>query len=180
MEDMAQLTGKMTEQKYRGSMEQVGSAVWLHSSTPLLDVVRMFELTVFCFLTANSDMHLKNFSLLYGRDGRIRLSPAYGLLATQILLPADTEDSALPINGRKSAIAERDFRSFAEYLRLTPKQYDNVFARLRSSMNILKDTLSKSFASEHHKRELKRILLERAARIGIVSTRLNSRAATLP
>ena len=126
MEDMAQLTGKMTEQKYRGSMEQVGSAVWSHSSTPLLDVVRLFELTVFCFLTANSDMHLKNFSLLYGRDGRIRLSPAYDLLATQVLLPADTEESALPLNGRKSALAERDFWAFAEHLRLTPKQYDNA------------------------------------------------------
>jgi serine/threonine-protein kinase HipA len=96
------------------------------------------------------------------------LSPAYDLLATQILIPADTEDSALPINGRKSAIAERDFRSFAEYLRLNQKQYDNVFARLRNSMNILEDTLSKSFVSEHHRRELQRIVRERAARIGIV------------
>jgi serine/threonine-protein kinase HipA len=170
MEDMAQLTGKMTEQKYRGSMEQVGKAVWTHSSTPLLDAVRLFELTVFCFLTANSDMHLKNFSLLYGSDGRIRLSPAYDLLATQVLLPADTEDAALPINGRKSALVERDFRVFAEHLRLTPKQYDNVLARMKDSIEPMGDALSKSFASERHRDEVHRIMLDRAGRLGILAS----------
>jgi serine/threonine-protein kinase HipA len=167
MEDMAQLSGKMTEQKYRGSMEQVGKAVWAYSSTPLLDVVRLFELTAFSFLTANSDMHLKNFSLLYGRDGRIRLSPAYDLLATQVLVPEDTEESALPINGKKAGLSGRDFRMFAERLRLTPKQHDNVLVRLRTALGKMSDELSKSFAHESHKEELQRIITERAGRIGI-------------
>jgi serine/threonine-protein kinase HipA len=168
MEDMAQLTGKMTEQKYRGSMEQVGKAVWAYSSTPLLDAVRLLELTVFCFLTANSDMHLKNFSLLNGRDGRIRLAPAYDLLATQVLLPADTEESAMPINGKKAGLTERDFRVLAEHLRLTSKQCDNVFARLRKSLARMSEALSKSFVSESHKHDLCKILSDRAARIGIL------------
>ena len=168
MEDMAQVTGKMTEQKYRGSMEQVGKAVWSFSSTPLLDAVRLFELTVFCFLTANSDMHLKNFSLLCGRDGQVRLSPAYDLLATQVLLPADTEDSAMPINGRKSGLEKRDFRTFAEHLRLTNKQYDNVIARLRNSLEKMGAALSKSFVYESHKLELQGLLTDRAVRVGIL------------
>jgi serine/threonine-protein kinase HipA len=167
MEDMAQLSGKMTEQQYRGSMEQVGRAVWAYSSTPLLDAVRLFELTVFSFLTANSDMHLKNVSLLYGRDGRIRLPPAYDLLATQVLVPAETEESALPINGKKAGLSARDFRAFAERLRLTHKQHDNVLVRLRTSLGKINDELSNSFAREPHEEELRRIIAERAGRIGI-------------
>jgi serine/threonine-protein kinase HipA len=164
MEDMAQLTGKMTEQKYRGSMEQVGRAVWRHSATPLLDAVRLFELTVFCFLTANSDMHLKNFSLLYGRDGRIRLAPAYDLLATQILVPSDREESALSICGRRTNLSERDFRTFAEYLKLTPKQYENSCDRLRDSLPAMEANLARSFAADRHKEELSRLMTDRAER----------------
>ena len=65
MEDMCQLTDRLTEQKYRGSLEQVGKVILRHCSNPLFDALRLFEVTLFCFLTGNSDMHLKNFSLLY-------------------------------------------------------------------------------------------------------------------
>jgi serine/threonine-protein kinase HipA len=167
MEDMAQVTGKMTEQKYRGSLEQVGKAVWAYSATPLLDVVRLFELTVFCFLTANSDMHLKNFSLLYGRDGRIRLAPAYDLLATQILVPTDREESALTVRGRKNNLSERDFQTLAERFRLTPRQYENACGRLRGALPRMEDTLARSFASDRHKEALSGLMRERAGRIGL-------------
>lgn len=86
MEDFCQLTNKLTEQKYRGSMEQVGKALRGFSSTPGLDAIRFFELALFCYLTGNSDMHLKNFSLLYERNGSCQLAPAYDLLPSQIIL----------------------------------------------------------------------------------------------
>ncbi len=166
MEDMAQLTGKMTEQKYRGSMEQVGKAVWRHSSTPLLDAVRLFELTVFGFLTANSDMHLKNFSVLYEGDGRIRLAPAYDLIASQILLPSDQEESALTIRGRRANLSGRDFQALAEHLRLTPKQHENALGRVAGSLPAMEDALARSFASEGHKEALGPLMRERARRLG--------------
>ncbi|MBT5608236.1 MAG: HipA domain-containing protein [Lentisphaerae bacterium] len=71
MEDMCQLTDRLTEQKYRGSLEQVGKVVLRHCSNPLFDALRLFEVTLFCFLTGNSDMHLKNFSLLYRPGGEV-------------------------------------------------------------------------------------------------------------
>ncbi|MFH1763098.1 MAG: HipA domain-containing protein [Gemmatimonadota bacterium] len=168
MEDMAQLTGKMTEQKYRGSMEQIGKTIWAHSATPLLDVVRLFQLAVFCFLTANTDMHLKNFSLLGGRDGRIRLAPAYDLLATQILMPSEREESALTIQGRKSNLTVGDFRSLADHYRLTPKQTENVFTRLRKSFPQMDAILRRSFVLGSHKEELSQRMRERAERLGIL------------
>jgi hypothetical protein len=74
----------------------------------------------------------------------------------------------LPINGRKSALAERDFKAFAEHLRLTSKQYDNVFLRLRNSIGNMRETLSKSFAYEGHRHELRELLSDRAVRIGLL------------
>ena len=39
----------------------------------------------FCWWTGNGDMHLKNFSLLTGPDGTVRLSPAYDLFCTRLV-----------------------------------------------------------------------------------------------
>ena len=64
-EDMCQLTDRLTEDKYRGSHEQVANAILKYSNNPELDVVNFFELVLFSFLTGNSDMHLKNFSLIH-------------------------------------------------------------------------------------------------------------------
>lgn len=94
MEDLCQLTGRLTEDKYRGSLEQAGKAIRRYSDQPGLDAVDFFELVVFCFLTGNADMHLKNFSLWRPAPGNIQLTPAYDLVATRLVLPEDTEESA--------------------------------------------------------------------------------------
>ena len=64
MEDFCQLTERLTERKYFGSYEQIARKIRLYSSSGGADVVRFFEVVLFSFLTGNSDMHLKNFSLL--------------------------------------------------------------------------------------------------------------------
>src|SRR5690606_35712145 len=50
--------------KYKSSMERVGKAIAKYAENTLLDLSNFFELTVFCFLTGNNDMHLKNFSMI--------------------------------------------------------------------------------------------------------------------
>jgi serine/threonine-protein kinase HipA len=116
VEDLAQLSGLATEHKYRSSMEKVGSLVRSLVTTPGDDVLRLFEVTLFSFLVGNSDMHLKNWSLL--RDsGRVVLAPAYDLLPVRLLV-RDPEDSALPINGRKNRLERRDFEALAKHLKI--------------------------------------------------------------
>lgn len=58
---------------------------------------------VFCYLTGNSDMHLKNFSLLETEEGHGEyvLSPAYDLLPVNVIMPEDPEEFALAMNGKK-------------------------------------------------------------------------------
>lgn len=101
MEDMCQLTGKLTEHKYRGSYEQIGKAILKYSATPGLDLVNFFEQVVFAFLTGNTDMHLKNFSLLNVPGVGYTLCPAYDMLATA-LITDDAEQMALTLNAKKA------------------------------------------------------------------------------
>jgi hypothetical protein len=97
VEDLCQLSGLATEHKYRSSMEKVGTVVRDLATAPGDDALRLFEVTVFSFLVGNSDMHLKNWTLV--RDaGRAVLSPAYDLLPVRLLVD-DQEEFALPING---------------------------------------------------------------------------------
>ncbi len=67
-----------------------------------------------------------------------------------------------------AALVERDFWAFAESLRLTRKQYENVFERVRNSIENMRKVLSYSFASAKHKHELGELLPNRAVRIGIL------------
>ena len=60
-----------------------------------------FNRLLFCFIIGNNDMHLKNFSLIESGDSIFVLSAAYDLLSVQIVNPADTEETALTLNGKK-------------------------------------------------------------------------------
>ncbi len=165
VEDMCQLTDKLTEQKYRGSMEQVGKAVLRYSSNPGFDAVRLFELTLFCYLTGNADMHLKNFSLLYEADGAIRLSPAYDLLPTKLFIPQDQEESALTINGKKSRLQRIDFDAFGRSMKLTERQISNTHTRLQKNMAKALSEISQVFIRGERKAALKSLLRVRMTRL---------------
>lgn len=167
MEDMCQLTDRLTEQKYRGSMEQVGKAVLRYCDNPLFDALRLFELTLFCFLTGNADMHLKNFSLLYERGGEVSLSPAYDLLPTALLLPEDREETALTLNGRKRRLNRRDFANFAASLKLSEKQVDNVYSRMSSALVSVIEVLESGLCCADAKERFKALIEERADRLAL-------------
>ena len=146
MEDFCQILNKMTEQKYRGSMEQIGKALRTYSDLPGLDVVRFFELTLFCFLTGNSDMHLKNFSLMRCQDGHYELSPAYDLVPVKVILPEDTEELALTLNGKRNRLGLKDFFAFGQTLKLSEAQIRKALARIAKSLkDNLRQCLDESF-----------------------------------
>jgi serine/threonine-protein kinase HipA len=102
-EDFAQLTGNSRDTKYRSSMEKVAQVIMDYCTFPVLDLIKLFRLTIFSFLMGNEDMHLKNFSLIT-RNGKVELSPAYDLINTTITLAHPQDELALPIAGKKSHI----------------------------------------------------------------------------
>ena len=89
---------------------------------------------VVCFVTGNSDMHLKNFSLLREDDGSWRLADAYDLLPVRLLMPDDTEEMALTLNGRKARIDGDDFRAFAKTIGLSERQAVHAFSRIADTL----------------------------------------------
>lgn len=167
MEDMAQLTGKLTEQKYLGSMEQVGRKIREFSSTPGFDLTRFLDLTLFIFLTGNGDMHLKNFSLLRLQDGSITFAPAYDLLSTRLVITErqDPDDLALTLNGKRRKLRLGDFKIFARTLGLTEKQFSNAFARLAGKLPVMAGFLEAELLPPSMGEAYRDILSSRASRL---------------
>lgn len=129
MEDMCQLTERMTEHKYAGSHEQIAKAILKYSANPVLDVINFYELTLFCYLTGNADMHLKNFSLIDEPGIGYHLSPAYDLLCTAVANPADKEELALTLNGKKRKITLSDFKKAMTQAHINSKVMDGIFSK---------------------------------------------------
>lgn len=160
MEDFCQLSGRVTADKYKGSMELVARLIRQYSQQADLDCVTLFELTLFCFLTGNADMHLKNFSLWRTNEG-MALTPAYDLLATKLLLPTDLEEVALPLNGKKSRFRPTDWHAFGNYLQLTQRQQANVFQRIDNRIRKVIRMIDYSFLTTDMKQAYQQLLLER-------------------
>lgn len=109
-----------TEYKYRSSYEQIGKTIAQFSFTPKLCMANFLHLLLFCYITGNNDMHLKNFSL-YAPTGEYKLSPAYDLLNVAMANPRDKEELALTLNGKKSNINKADFMAIASKLGIAEK-----------------------------------------------------------
>ncbi len=72
-EDLGQLTETLTEPKYCESIEKVGKTIWVCTTNKGSEALALFELVIFCFITGNADMHLKNFLVIRFENGEIKL-----------------------------------------------------------------------------------------------------------
>jgi len=160
-EDMCQLTGVLTENKYHSSMEKIAKAIVKFSSNPGFDLIRFLEVLLFSYLIGNADSHLKNFSLLTNSDGDISFSPAYDLVSTKIALPADKEELALPLNGKKRNIRQKDFIKFAVGQGIPEKAVENTFKRFGKVVEQFIPTIKISFLHIEMQEQLISLIEER-------------------
>jgi serine/threonine-protein kinase HipA len=158
MIDMFQITEAFD--KYRGSMEKVGKAVDSYSSNTLLDKTFYFDLALFSFLTGNNDMHLKNFSMIESASGWV-LSPAYDLLNVAIILPDDTEELTLTLEGKKKKLKRQHIEKLAEGLGLNPRQIQGSFNRMLKNKPAALEWIKRSFLSTGMKSLYKEVLERR-------------------
>lgn len=123
MEDFCQLEERLTVDKYKGSYEQCAKTVVKYSSLTGFDLSELFLRLVFSYAVGNSDMHLKNFSLIETspKSKKYALSAAYDLLPVNLILPADKEQFALSMNGKKNNLRKSDFLKFASAIGLSEK-----------------------------------------------------------
>lgn len=161
-EDLCQLTETLTENKYSSSMEKVGKAIRKYSTFPLLDALSFFEITLFSYLTGNSDMHLKNFSILRNDKQNYVLAPCYDLLNIKLAYPADKEEMALPINARRNKITRNDFDVLGKNLGLNEKQLRAVYGKFREKQKEMMAFIKTSFLSTDLKGKYAEILKNRS------------------
>ena len=165
MEDMCQLSQKLTEHKYRGSYEQIAKLLLQYSSAPKLDLARFWEVVMFSWITGNSDMHLKNFSIFSPFSDNYQLAPAYDLLNTLLVMPSDQEELALTLNAKKKKIKLQDFVSAMNNSGLEGKVIQNMFQRFRSAEEKWYDWIENSFLPQEMKTAYIMMIKERMSRL---------------
>lgn len=165
MEDACQLSERLASDKYKSSYENVGKLIRSYSSMPQLDVVNYWEVVVFSWLTGNSDMHLKNFSLFCRIPGLYTLTPAYDLLNVHLLFD-DPEELALTLDGRKRKINRQNFVNAMRTTGLDDKVIDNIFAKFQKLQSHWEAFIDQSFLPQ----ELcERYKAEIAARLAVLA-----------
>ena len=164
MEDMCQLTQHPTEYKYKGSHEQIAKTISQYSNTPKLDLTNYIQLLLFCFVTGNNDMHLKNFSL-YRPSKDYKLTPAYDLLNVAIANPKDKEELALTLFGKKTKLRMDDFLNAAKAMGLEEKVVLRLIEGLHKALPKWQQLIQESFLSEDRKKAYGELIISRLARL---------------
>lgn len=164
MEDMCQLSERLTEDKYKGSYERIAKLIREYSSAPLLDIVNFWEVVVFSWLTGNADMHLKNFSIFNPRQAYM-LTPAYDLLSTAIVMPGDDEELALTLNGKKKKIKREDFEKAMRDSGMDEKAISNLFNKFEKALPKWFSIIEESFLPIEQQTQYRELIERMSARL---------------
>ena len=169
MLDMCQLTNRLTEHKYYGTYQQLAETIKRYSSVPMLDVQRYWELVLFSWMTGNSDMHCKNFSLIDAGNGEYVLSPAYDLLAVLLADPADTEEMAMSfsVGGEKSGFDRNTFMTAFVESGISVARSEKMIEKMKTYLPKWKELISQSFLPEKMKVEYCRLLDKRNSALDV-------------
>ncbi|HBU77136.1 MAG TPA: type II toxin-antitoxin system HipA family toxin [Muricauda sp.] len=161
-EDFAQLTGNTRDTKYRFTMEKMVPIIEEFCSFPAIEKAEFFKRVIFCYVTGNEDMHLKNFSLITKR-GMTTLTPAYDLLNSSIAIKNPDEEIALTLKGKKSNLKASDFIGYyaKERLQLNNKTIELILEQMQKVIPKWKELVEISFLSDDMKERYFNILESR-------------------
>ena len=167
MEDMCQLTERLTEDKYKGSYEQIGKTIIKYSANPGLDLINFWEQVIFSFLTGNADMHLKNFSLLQTAAGRdYILAPAYDMVASALVVKGDEEELALNLNGKKRKIQRKDFDTvMSAFKLLEDRAIVNMYNKFEKVISRWIEFIPLGFIPDEMKKRYINLIIDRADKL---------------
>lgn len=163
MEDFCQLDLRLTCDKYKGSYERCAKVIKRYSSRVGLDMTELYMRLVFSYIVGNSDMHLKNFSLIETKVGSEQyiISPAYDLLPINIVMPEDKEEFALPMNGKKMNLRKKDFFVFAQECGISKASAEKMINKITSMKDNFIDMVKQSFLPEALKEDFIKLIEKR-------------------
>lgn len=164
MEDFCQLSNKLTEYKYNGSYEKcVKDVIDKYSSRKSLDTIKFFRAVYFSYLVGNTDMHLKNFSLIDDGDG-YHLAPFYDLVSALILV--GQEEMALSLNGKRKNLTKNDFTNFASNISLSKELALRLMKEINKKLNYCYETfINNSLISNESKKKLSKLIDDRLSQM---------------
>ena len=162
-EDFCQLTELPPKDKYRGSAELCVKTIRQYASEPLIELLKFYRLLVFTWWTGNGDMHLKNFSLLTGEDGIVRLTPSYDLVSTHLVIPDDP--LAMPVGGKKTKLARGDWLRLAEHCDLPRKVAERVLQEQFDVADRATKLIEHSFLPADQKTQYEALIRQRTDRL---------------
>ena len=165
--DLCQLSNRLTEHKYFGSYPQLAETVKKYSAAPMLDVQRFWEIVLFSWITGNSDMHCKNFSLIDSGDGEYVLAPAYDLLAVQLADPEDTDEMALSfmVGGAKTGFNRDTFFTAFTHSDIAGTTANKMIDRMKSFRPTWEELIGRSFLPDKMKSDYLALLKDRINRL---------------
>ncbi len=83
-EEFNQLLGRRSgDDKYNARYDDMAEFILRTPGCTPVDAWRLYRRELVCFLTGNTDAHLKNFAMFHTSDG-LRLTPAYDLVAAAL------------------------------------------------------------------------------------------------
>ena len=164
MEDFCQLEERLTEDKYKGSYERCAKVIKEYSSMQQFDLTELYLRLVFSFVIGNSDMHLKNFSLIEKQEGsgEYVLSSAYDLLPVNAIMPEDNEEFALTMCKKKRKIKRKDFLLFADEIGIERISAEKMIAKVIKNKDKFITMCEESNLSENMKNKLKELIVSRS------------------
>lgn len=167
MLDMCQLSNRLTEHKYYGTYLQLAETIKKYSSAPMLDVQRFWEVVLFSWISGNSDMHCKNFSLLDTGGGEYALAPAYDLLAVLLADPEDPEEMAMSfaVGGEKSGFDRSTFVNAFIQSGIPAAVANKMIERMKGHLPEWQKLIAQSFLPERMKADYCQLLKKRISQL---------------
>jgi serine/threonine-protein kinase HipA len=167
VEDFAQVAGLNRQTKYNYSIERLIALIDQYCTFPMVEKLKLFRRILFCWITGNEDMHVKNFSIIH-RDNMIALTPAYDLLNTTIVLENPREEMALTLNGKKSNFDRSLFFDYlgSERMGLNQKVLTNTEQKLRNSLPQWFTLIDKSFLTDPKRDAYRAVIHQRISLLG--------------
>jgi serine/threonine-protein kinase HipA len=147
VEDFCQLSEIPLKDKYHGSAEECVRILRKFASEPLVEIRKLLKVLLFSWWVANGDQHLKNLSLLITPEGICRLTPAYDLLCTRLVIPKDRHLS-LSIIGKKANLTRATWLEFATHCGIIGKAAERVLAEQANALAPSIELVGNSFLSD--------------------------------
>lgn len=161
MEDLCQIAGLMTEQKYQGCYEYLATLIKQYSCVSGLDLANYWNQVIFSWIVGNADMHMKNFSLISTERGKYHLAPTYDQVSTAIVMPEDTEELAIPLQGFKKKLMSFDFVHAMEDTGMDRKVSERMVERFQKYKKPWFECIDSSFITEEQKAAYKALISNR-------------------